>query len=400
MTGLSIWVRRSLAARLAPLVLAFFLGVLALDRAWTYEWGLGMRHVLLPLTLVSCLLSGLVADDVSRRWQPTVGALGGNLTRWRWTLVAPAAAATLVCVAVLGITWSVVVLTLTLRGAAGSTDVWTFVEPVAGLCAAGSTGLLFGRRMSAFWAGPAAAGFVYAVVLLGGAYGFPTVYVGMAAVSSLLGLERVPVAAVDSIGVNLCISVMAAALALSPVPSDGWARAGERWRRAALAVPGVLLILRMGVGAPDAEFRPTTGEACAGNAVQVCGPSDGADHVKAVAALLGRGSADLGDSGLPLQSRYSLARPGDVRPSSLGIVEITPQALATGDRTDLITTSLSRPVLCAQFIEDGGNPEAYLEDQELVQGWMTQQLLTGGRDRAPDDVASAFGRLLNCASDA
>lgn len=393
MTGVVATIRRSTVLKCSPLLLGVVLFSLVNLGEWRWEWALGLRYPLTGMALAAPLVGGLVAHDVSQRWALTRRGLGESLARWRLTTCQAALPGIVVMSGVLAVVWLGASAVMALSGAAGAMDPWVVPEVLAASCAAVAVGLLLGVKVDHRIAGPLAAVVLYVGVLVGSAYGMPALFTGMGAVSSLLGLERSPQAALISIALNLALC---AACVTFSIAGDWWTPV----RRVMVAVVCCTLVcvtaVSMSQSASDLEFRARKGEICRGHDLVVCGSPDSSSYLLTVADGLAAVRQDLARSGLDFPDEFVLMRPGLAVDTQRAVIELPPGLLFSDDGPDALTQALARPRVCPQLVEDGADPQPMLDAEEVVGTWLRDQRARGLQERAPMHVAAAFDDLKRC----
>ncbi len=394
MIVLRVWIRRSLAMVVAPVVVVLLaLGAWSRD-GWQYESLWGLRAVVLLMPLVSPVLAAGVAFDVARRWGPLVTVLGPSTARWRRTTLALVAAHVGWTFAAVCLVWAAVGVRLVLDHAIWQPDSWLPVEVLAALGAAAAVGLLIGTLVTSLAAPPLAAVLVFAVEALAGPYGLMSLFSPMPLVDSAVGLERDPTSAAWAVALNLAVLVCCCLIALrGPTTSRAWA---GQVTLAALAVGGVLLGYAQS-SPPD--FRPSTQpRACARTgAVEVCGPGNARPFLGELAGDLAGASRQLAGSGLPLPHQFVLGSPGEqaaVTPAA-SVIHAYPAGLTRQRRTATLARVLALPQICPQLLDAGPDTTPLLDRQQQVSAWI-RDALEHGAGTAPAVVVAAYRDLTTC----
>lgn len=393
MIVLRVWIRRSLAIVVVPVVIVLLaLGAWSRD-GWQFESLWGLRAVVLLMPLVSPVLAAGVAFDVARRWGPLVRVLGLSTARWRRTTLGLVAVHVGWAFAAVCLVWAAVGVRLVLDHAIWQADPWLPVEVLAALGAAAAVGLLVGTLVTSLAAPPLAAVLVYAVEALAGPYGLRSLFSPMALVDSAVGLERDPTSAAWAVALNLAVLVCCCLVALRGTTSRAWA---AQVTLAGIVVGGVLLGYAQS-SPPD--FRPSTQpRACARTgAVEVCGPGNARPFLGELAGDLAGASRQLTGSGIPLPHQFVLGVPGEeaaVTPAA-SVVHASPAGLTRQRRTATLARVLALPRICPQLLDAGPETTPLLDRQAKVTAWIRDALEHGG-GAAPAGVVAAYRDLTTC----
>lgn len=394
MTAFVVWSRRSLAVWTAPVVLgALLYGAWSMD-GWQYEWLWGMRSALVVLPLVSPLVAGATAFDVARRWVPVITALGQSAQRWRLATLALPSVHVAWAFATICLVWLVTAARLFGNDAIWQLDATLPWEVIASLAAAAAVGLLIGTRVPNLGAAPLAAVVVFGVELMASPYGLGAVFTAMPVVSSIVGVERNPQAALLAIALNGAVAAGCCLLALRG------GRTTLKWS-AACGVAAAVVIATATVErvASPLEFRaiPSRPTCVSTGAVQVCGAPNARSLISTLSASLDAAVTQLSTSQLNLPRRFVLSVPGTL-PSTSDAVTIavaSPAQLSDGRRTATVAGILAQPRFCRQYVDPGPDTTALLDRQALVASWL-EPALRGRGGTAPTSVQQAYADLLAC----
>ncbi|MGN6332734.1 MAG: hypothetical protein ACTHOD_13950 [Motilibacteraceae bacterium] len=394
MTVWRIWLRRSLAPRLAPLYVVALLWAQYSVKGWQYEWVWGLRAPMRFLVLVSPLLAAAVAFDVAR-WQPVASALSASTRRWRAATLAVPAAHVAWAFGCIALVLSTAVVRLSLDHAMGRPDLWLPAELLAALVAAASVGLVLGTVCPPGLAAPAAAVVVIAIAALGGSVGLMNTFSPQGAAGSLLMLERDPGAAAFAVLLDVGVVALALALALRGSARKGLWRVGV-----GVAAAGVLALVAVPGGALPREYRPVASpESCvAREAVRVCGPELAHRHLTDVADAVQQATSMLAASGLPFPHSYVLATPGSPPDpaETRTVVWASTAQLHDDRRQSAIAAALAAPRDCPAMYQLGPDTGPLVDDQAQVSSWIRQALASGHRSAAPPPVVEAYRDLSSC----
>lgn len=397
MTALRIWLRRSLALRLAPLLVGLLVLMAWTRDGWQYEWLFGARTMIGALPLVSALVAGAVAYDVVRHWEPLVAELGPSTRRWRRATLALVGAHVLWALAGVTVVLAAAAVRMAANDALGRPDAWLPFEVAAALAAAASVGLVAGMFLRSPVAPPLVAVAVFSAQALNLPFGLDVLFAPVSAVSSALGVERDPGAAAMTIALNLGVAAVCCALALRGArPSAPWSVTV-----AALAA-GMLALLAVPASVTALPYRAQSTETVCitRGQVEVCGGGS-APLLADLASGLDDATTVLQSSQLGLPRSWTLSVPGTQPPSSQATAqEVSPAKLADERRTATLAAVLSQPRPCPQLYDtnDDTNDDttALLERQQQVREWIEQALHQGRSGVAPAQVLSAYEQLAQC----
>ncbi|MGN6612272.1 MAG: hypothetical protein ACTHLJ_10900 [Angustibacter sp.] len=394
MTVLRVWMRRSLAMVVAPVVVVVLtLGAWSRD-GWQFESLWGLRAVVLLLPLVSPVVAAGVAFDVARRWGPVMTVLGPSTARWRRATLALVAAHVAWAFAAVGLVWAAAGVRLVLDHAIWQVDPWLPVEVLAALGAAAAVGLLIGCLVENLAAPPLAAVLVFGIEALAGPYGLMSLFAPMGLVDSAVGLERDPASAAWAVALNLGVLVCCCLVALrGPVTTRTWV--------AQVTVAGVVLgaILLGRAHSTPLDFRASTQpRACArSGAVEVCGPGNAQPFLDELADGLATATERLAGSGLKLPHQFVLGVPGEqpAVASVASVVHASPAGLSRHRRTATLARVLALPRICPQLVDAGPDTTPLLDREAQVSAWV-HGALEHGAGTAPPGVVAAYRDLTTC----
>lgn len=394
MIVVGIWMRRGIAARLAPAVL----GALAFGAwsrvGWQQEWLWGTRVVVVLFPLIAPLVAAAVAYDTVRHWQPLLSALGPSTRRWRHASLALVGAHLLWASACFCTVLVAAALRLLSNDAIGRPDLWILPEAFAALAAAAAFGHLVGRVVSSLAAPPLAAVLVFGAESLTLPFGLIALFVPTPVVSSAVGLARDPRAAGMAIALNAASAIVCLFLALrgprATRPTPSWT-AGT-----ALAVLSLVGLIAVPASATPVEYRAASlVRACVTERqVEVCGPSGATSFLRDLSGALADDLAALRDSGLPLPLTYTLGVAGVAPPTDRPVAQVSP-ALLQEQPTEAVVDMLSSPRVCPQMLVPDEDTTLLLDRRAQVRTWLTSALGDGGA-RAPAAVRQAYDELLRC----
>jgi hypothetical protein len=392
-TVLRIWMRRSLALRLAP----FVIGVLAYGAwsrpGWQYEWLWGTRATVAILALIAPLVAAAVAFDVVRQWEPLATAIGSNTRRWRGVSLALVGAHVIVMFSCFGLILMAAAVRLASNDAIGRLDPWVPIEVLAALAAAGGVGLVVGMHVRNLAAPPVAAVAVFVVESLALPFGLIALFMPTPLVSSAIGLTRDPRAAVMAIALN------AAVAALCVVVAVRGAGATRNWTAAlTVAVAGVVALVAVPASATPLEFRTKAGaQVCVREAdVSVCGPRDARRFLSDLGIGLSQSLRQLEASGLPLARSYVLGLPGEQPPTDRPVAFASPARLKDHRREGTLVAILAQPRVCPQLLQPDRHTLPLLDRQEQVALWLQAALDSNAVVEAPSEIKGAYEDLRLC----
>ncbi|MDM7856243.1 hypothetical protein [Cellulomonas alba] len=411
MTPFMIFLRRSTARRAFVLLVAAGLFAVFSRETWRGEWARTFDWAMGAVILVGPVAAGIAAYDayttLGRAWRqisatmPRAGAEAAlsACAVWLWSCVA------WLCVAI-------VAMTATVSSASGPPAVqyWALVAVVGILLAASAVGTAIGLLIPHLVAGPLAVIVVFCIPIACAWLDLPHIFVFGGATGTLVGLRYSVGVVAMLLLLNLCVAVLAIAIA-------SWAlrrNAAGRCTWALLAAPVAVFVVAVLLG-------PSTGNAfvpdvhvaydCTGQAPQICMARATSAHLAEVDAEARPLISALAALGASLPSRYEqrFAAPDP----TVGSIELSDDELTAGKVSkDDVALSIARPADCAAYYGPVP-PDDALNAQALIADWALRKSGTGNARgwvgaRADDAVISGkldgwvrrtFDQLSKCEFD-
>lgn len=398
MTGMRLWLRRSSGLVALPALIVVALTVVLGRSGWHVEWDWAMSWTSATTIVLAPMVAGLTAFDVNRRVRPTFLALSATTRRGHRTILTVALTMWLYGTAAWGVATGYGAVRTALAGAGGTPSLWIFVEAPTALLTAALFGAMVAVLVPNIGAGPLAAIAAYMLPIVLMPFNLQGLLAAGGATASGLGIEPNPPVVIATLTTNLTLGLLCIGVALvRTLPRDRLRLAGVGAMAAALVVSAVTL----------ASFDPLMNTyrpraittMCVGQAPEVCGPQEGAVHLRIAHRDLARAHAALETAGLglDLRSRYELATSTTRPDPGVGLVYVDATQIAGGAMSVWdVAVAVATPTACDEYYADLP-PEDLLD----LQGGLAKAILpvirgTGTAGLPAEDIRTTYAALAAC----
>lgn len=398
MKGMQLWLRGSSGLVALPALIVVVLTVVLGRSGWHVEWDWAMGWTSASTIVLAPIVAGLTAFDVNRRVRPTFLALSATTLRGPRTLLTVALTMWLYGTAAWGVAAGYGAVRAALAGAGGTPSLWIFVEAPIALLTAALFGAMVAVLVPNIGAGPLAAVAAYMLPIVLMPFNLQGLLAAGGATGSLLGIEPNPPVVIATLTTNLTLGLLCIGVALvRTLPRDRLRRAGVGAMAAALVVSAVTL----------ASFDPLMNTyrprevttACVGQAPEVCGPQEGAVHLRIAHRDLARAHAALESAGLglDLRSRYELATSTTRPDPGVGLVFVDATQIAAGAISAWdAALAVATPTACDEYYADLPTEDLLDLQRDLAQAILPTLEGTGPVTIGADDARTAYAALAAC----